>query len=123
MSLYSTNVSSQVIRFFVNPAYADLHMIPRDINLQSMLYHARFDSAPNIQVSVYSVPDLARPPFREAIKGIFRPAKVGESFGPSWVSVCSYSRSRGHDGAKSDRVRTGSKSRSWFQKNTLLQSV
>jgi alpha-mannosidase len=52
-----------------------------------MLYHARLDKPENITLSVYSVPDLARPKFAEAItdKTIFKPAKVGESFGPSWV--------------------------------------
>jgi alpha-mannosidase len=35
---------------------------------------------------VYSPPDLTRPTFDEATKHDFRPAKVGDSFGPSWAT-------------------------------------
>ena len=34
---------------------------------------------------VYSVPDLKRIPFIEAIQQEFRPTRLGEWFGPSWV--------------------------------------
>lgn len=63
----------------------DLDMI-RDINLQSMLYDAVLDGSPHIELFVNSIPDLQRPLFPDAIKGAFRPAKVGEIFGPSWVN-------------------------------------
>lgn len=39
---------------------------------------------PHIKLSVYSVPDLARPPFKDAVSHEFRSTKIGESFGPSW---------------------------------------
>jgi alpha-mannosidase len=39
---------------------------------------------PHIKLSVYDVPDLARPTFDDAISHEFRPTHVGESFGPSW---------------------------------------
>ena len=55
-----------------------------DINLNSMLYDASFRDSPNISLAVRSIPDLQRPPFAEAVKGEFRPAQVGEVFGPSW---------------------------------------
>lgn len=42
-------------------------------------------SGPNyIKLSVYSPPNLSRPLFPEATSHKFKPAKVGESFGPSW---------------------------------------
>jgi hypothetical protein len=34
---------------------------------------------------VYSVPDLKRISFKEAIQQEFRPTRLGEWFGPSWV--------------------------------------
>ena len=37
-----------------------------------------------IELSVYSVPNLERPLFNEAIKGEFKPTHKGTSFGPSW---------------------------------------
>lgn len=39
---------------------------------------------PHVKLSVYDVPDLKRPLFKEATSHDFRPTKVGESFGPSW---------------------------------------
>lgn len=38
-----------------------------------------------ISLLVYSVPDLKRIPFKEAIQQEFRPTRLGEWFGPSWV--------------------------------------
>ncbi len=38
----------------------------------------------HVKLSVYSVPDLARPSFKEATSKTFKPTHVGESFGPSW---------------------------------------
>jgi len=37
-----------------------------------------------VELSVYSVPNLERPLFDEAIKGEFKPTHKGASFGPSW---------------------------------------
>ncbi|KAI9803462.1 MAG: hypothetical protein M1825_001805 [Sarcosagium campestre] len=53
-------------------------------NLRSMLDEGRCSDPSNVKLSVYSVPDLARPTFDEATSHEFRPTKVGESFGPSW---------------------------------------
>ena len=64
----------------IDPAY----FCQRDINLRSMLYDDIYTEAPNVELFVCSIPDLQRPKFAEAIKGEFRPAKVGEVFGPSW---------------------------------------
>lgn len=52
-----------------------------------MLYNAILDSNSHIKIFVRSIPNLERPLFPEAIKGEFRPAKVGEIFGPSWVRL------------------------------------
>ncbi|KAI9835170.1 MAG: hypothetical protein M1819_002540 [Sarea resinae] len=53
-------------------------------NLQSVMYEGRATGEDNVKLSVYSVPDLARPPFKDAVSHEFKPTKVGESFGPSW---------------------------------------
>ena len=58
----------------------------REVMLASALEEQRcpFDSE-HVRLLVYSVPDGKRIPFSEAVKGKFRPTKVGETFGPSWV--------------------------------------
>ncbi|KAF9899447.1 Glycoside hydrolase, 38 vacuolar alpha mannosidase, partial [Lobosporangium transversale] len=53
-----------------------------DINLFSQLYSKRSTEA--IELSVYSVPDLRRISFDEAIKQNFKPTIPGTKFGPSW---------------------------------------
>ncbi|KAF9193219.1 Glycoside hydrolase, 38 vacuolar alpha mannosidase [Haplosporangium sp. Z 767] len=53
-----------------------------DINLYSQLYRKK--SADAIELSVYSVPDLARIPFDEAIHQQFKPTTTGTYYGPSW---------------------------------------
>ncbi|KAF9407615.1 Glycoside hydrolase, 38 vacuolar alpha mannosidase, partial [Podila epigama] len=53
-----------------------------DINLFSRLYSKR--STDTIKLSVYSVPNLKRVPFHEAIAHDFQETAVGTSFGPSW---------------------------------------
>ncbi|KAL1651186.1 Glycoside hydrolase, 38 vacuolar alpha mannosidase [Diplodia intermedia] len=45
---------------------------------------ARASGGDHVKLSVYSPPDLTRPTFKEATRHKFRPASVGESFGPSW---------------------------------------
>jgi len=54
-----------------------------DINLYSRLYSKR--TADTVELEVYSVPDLKRIPFDQAVQQPFEPASVGMSFGPSWV--------------------------------------
>ncbi|KFY81400.1 hypothetical protein V500_11464 [Pseudogymnoascus sp. VKM F-4518 (FW-2643)] len=53
-------------------------------NLRSMLNEAVVSGEPHVKLSVYNVPDLARPTFKDAVSHNFKPTKVGESFGPSW---------------------------------------
>ena len=48
------------------------------------MYEGRVSGDEHVKLSVYSVPDLARPTFKEATSQQFRPTKVGQSFGPSW---------------------------------------
>ncbi|RUP17557.1 galactose mutarotase-like domain-containing protein, partial [Jimgerdemannia flammicorona] len=55
-----------------------------DVNLRSILWKHRTSSPDHVKLSVFSVPDLRRISFEEAVKGAFTPTKVGESFGPSW---------------------------------------
>ena len=53
------------------------------INCRKM-YDGRASGPENVKLSVYSVPDLARPTFKEATSNEFKPTKKGEVFGPSW---------------------------------------
>ena len=48
------------------------------------MYEGRVSEKDYVKLSVYSVPDLARPSFKQATSNTFRPTSVGESFGPSW---------------------------------------
>ncbi|PGH28532.1 alpha-mannosidase [[Emmonsia] crescens] len=53
-------------------------------NLVAKYYEATNDDEQHVKLSVYSVPDLARPSFKDATSNEFKPTKRGESFGPSW---------------------------------------
>ncbi|PGH18153.1 hypothetical protein AJ80_04540 [Polytolypa hystricis UAMH7299] len=53
-------------------------------SLPSKYHEATNDDEEHVKLSVYSVPDLARPSFKEATSNDFKPAKRGDSFGPSW---------------------------------------
>jgi alpha-mannosidase len=53
-------------------------------NLRSMMYEGRASGKDHVKLSVYSVPDLARPSFKEATSHTFKSTNVGKSFGPSW---------------------------------------
>ena len=54
-------------------------------NLQSVMYEGRVSDEPSVKLSVYSVPDLARPSFQDVIKNAkWTATKKGERFGPSW---------------------------------------
>lgn len=48
------------------------------------MYEGRASGKDHVKLSVYSVPDLARPSFKEATSHTFKHTSVGESFGPSW---------------------------------------
>ncbi|KAL4246947.1 glycosyl hydrolase 38 family protein [Abortiporus biennis] len=54
-----------------------------DVNLSSMLFTHRLDAPHNVKLQVWSAPGLTKPPFGEAMKQKFKPAKKGDSFGPS----------------------------------------
>ncbi|OJD23867.1 hypothetical protein ACJ73_04777 [Blastomyces percursus] len=53
-------------------------------NLVAKYYEATNDDEQHVKLSVYSVPDLARPSFKDATSNEFKPTRRGESFGPSW---------------------------------------
>ncbi|KAJ9360543.1 alpha-mannosidase [Paecilomyces variotii] len=53
-------------------------------NLVSKYFEAVNSDEDHVKLSVYSVPDLQRPPFEEAVKHEFKPTHIGASFGPSW---------------------------------------
>jgi len=56
----------------------------RILTLCSKLNEATASGPEWVKLSVYSPPDLARPTFKEATSHEFRPAEVGQWFGPSW---------------------------------------
>jgi alpha-mannosidase len=49
-----------------------------------MMDDGRLKGDDYIKLAVYSVPDLERPTFKEAVSNKFTSTKTGESFGPSW---------------------------------------
>lgn len=53
-------------------------------NLVSKYNEAVSSDPEHVKLSVYSVPDLQRPPFKEATSHEFTPTHIGASFGPSW---------------------------------------
>ncbi|KAL1924955.1 uncharacterized protein VTP21DRAFT_4609 [Calcarisporiella thermophila] len=55
-----------------------------DVNLHSQLIKHRTNLPEFIELNVYSVPNLQRIPFAEAVKAKYRPTHIGERFGPSW---------------------------------------
>lgn len=53
--------------------------------LQFSKYHeATNDDEDHVKLSVYSVPNLARPTFKDAVSKEFKPTSRGAVFGPSW---------------------------------------
>ncbi|KAG2052533.1 glycoside hydrolase family 38 protein [Suillus hirtellus] len=57
-----------------------------DVNLSSVLYTHRIDGSHHVDLQVWSAPGLTKPSFQEATKQEFKPAKKGDSFGPSWTN-------------------------------------
>lgn len=57
-----------------------------DVNLSSVLFTHRVDGSHHVDLKVWNAPGLTKPSFREAMKQEFKPAKKGDSFGPSWTN-------------------------------------
>lgn len=57
-----------------------------EVNLSSVLFTHRLDDSAHIKLQVWSAPGLTKPTFEEAMKQSFKPAKKGDSFGPSWTN-------------------------------------
>lgn len=71
-------VTDRLRQFTSGGQYENQSLLPK-------LYEGRVSGEDAVTISVYSVPDLARPTFKEATEnGTFKPTKKGESFGPSW---------------------------------------
>lgn len=57
-----------------------------DVNLSHVLFTHRLDGPEYIKLQVWSAPGMTKPTFDEAMKQKFKPAKKGDSFGPSWTN-------------------------------------
>ncbi|KAF8228013.1 glycoside hydrolase family 38 protein [Tricholoma matsutake] len=57
-----------------------------DVNLSSILFTHRIDNVEHVKLQVWSAPGMSKPTFEEAMKQKFKPAKKGDSFGPSWTN-------------------------------------
>lgn len=57
-----------------------------NVNLSSVLYVHRLDDPKYVDLQVWSAPGLSKPLFEEADQQTFKPAKKGDSFGPSCES-------------------------------------
>ncbi|TYJ52493.1 hypothetical protein B9479_006887 [Cryptococcus floricola] len=53
-------------------------------NLSSLLFAHRLDDTEHVKLEVWSAPDRSKPSFEEAKRQTYKPAKKGDSFGPSW---------------------------------------
>ncbi|RDB17533.1 Alpha-mannosidase [Hypsizygus marmoreus] len=58
-----------------------------NVNLSSVLFTHRIDNVEHVKLQVWSAPGLTKPTFEQAMKHKFKPAKKGDSFGPSWVNI------------------------------------
>ncbi|KAJ2828124.1 Glycoside hydrolase, 38 vacuolar alpha mannosidase [Coemansia erecta] len=58
----------------------------KDVNIQAVLYDLKVSGEPHVQLEVWSAPGQERPTFKHAVRQEFRPAKVGQMFGPSWTT-------------------------------------
>ena len=58
-----------------------------DVNLSSVLFTHRLDGHEFVKLQVWSAPGQTKPSFKEAMKQKFKPAKKGDSFGPSCESI------------------------------------
>ncbi|KIJ61767.1 glycoside hydrolase family 38 protein [Hydnomerulius pinastri MD-312] len=58
----------------------------QDVNLSSVLFTHRADGPDFVDLQVWSAPGLTKPLFKEAMQQTFKPAKKGDSFGPSWTN-------------------------------------
>lgn len=57
----------------------------RELNLPKFYDRERWDHYDNIRLEVYSVPNLERPRFKQAMKqAVWKHTSKGQSFGPSW---------------------------------------
>jgi alpha-mannosidase len=58
----------------------------KEQGLLAKLYDGRLSGEPHVKLHVWSAPDLSRPTFKEATakENDYRPAKKGDTFGPSW---------------------------------------
>lgn len=55
-------------------------------NLSALLYAQRIDDSEHVKLEVWSAPGLTKPPFDEAKRQTYKPAKKGDVFGPSWTN-------------------------------------
>ncbi|GAA6008699.1 hypothetical protein JCM10207_001690 [Rhodosporidiobolus poonsookiae] len=55
-------------------------------NITDVLFEHRIDGAENVKLEVWSCPGRTKVPFDEAIRKPFKPAKKGDTFGPSWTN-------------------------------------
>ncbi|KAJ8126457.1 hypothetical protein O1611_g7180 [Lasiodiplodia mahajangana] len=55
-------------------------------NLLAMMYEGITSGPPSVQLWTWPAPGLSRPSFQEAMAGNYQPARVGDSFGPSWAT-------------------------------------
>lgn len=73
---WQKNLTQDRLNQFTDGRYSSM-------NLSSVLYVDRRDDQEHVQMAVWSAPERTKPLFEEAMKQKFKPAKKGDSFGPS----------------------------------------
>jgi alpha-mannosidase len=51
-----------------------------------LLFAERIDDSKHVSLEVWSAPGRSKPTFAEAKRQTYKPAKKGDSFGPSWTN-------------------------------------
>ncbi|KAI0022183.1 glycosyl hydrolases family 38 N-terminal domain-containing protein [Xylariomycetidae sp. FL0641] len=55
-------------------------------NLLAMMYEGRVSGSPHVKLWTWPAPGLSRPTFEEAMRGEYKPTRIGDVFGPSWAT-------------------------------------
>ncbi|OLN89760.1 Alpha-mannosidase 2, partial [Colletotrichum chlorophyti] len=76
----------RTVNFYSSGQWEKVNLLSFSHGVDRMMHLAVRSERPHLKLSVWSSPGLTRPAFSEAIieDNDYRPARVGESFGPSW---------------------------------------
>ncbi|KAL7422655.1 Glycoside hydrolase, 38 vacuolar alpha mannosidase [Cryptotrichosporon argae] len=56
------------------------------VNLAALLFAHKLEDEAHVKIEVWSPPGRSKPSFEEAKRQVYKPAKKGDEFGPSWTN-------------------------------------